>query len=307
MKNNLISIVLTLYNEEKYYAIEAIESILQQTYDTIELILILDNPNNKELVGLIREYEKKDRRVKSIINEKNIGLSESLNKGIKYAKGEYIARMDGDDISYRDRLEIQLKYLIDNNYDFVGSNAELINENGEVIWKTSHGELKYDDIVKKLKYKNIFIHPSILFKRKMLQELNGYYDIKYIEDYELFTRAIINKFTCGILEQNLIKYRIRNGSITNSNALIQLLLENRIKMYYRKALKNKKNYRLDYNIKVSDEEKQNYSKAFENFKDARESFGKKNYIDGFLYVIKSAIKSKYILCYIKNIVLYKIV
>ena len=94
-KNPLISVLLPLYNEPISLAKQAIDSILNQTFSHLEVILLLDNPQNTELINLIQDYEGKDNRVITHINSSNKGLPETLNAGIHKAKGKYIARMDG--------------------------------------------------------------------------------------------------------------------------------------------------------------------------------------------------------------------
>ena len=108
MKGIDVSVILSAYNEEERWFREAVESIINQSYENFELILILDNPNNTLLEGIINEYVNKDNRIIYIKNEKNLGLVKSLNKGLSYCRGEYIARMDADDISLPERIEEEL-------------------------------------------------------------------------------------------------------------------------------------------------------------------------------------------------------
>ena len=127
-----ISVIMACYNEEKEWVRESINSILGQSFDDFEYIIVLDNPNNKLLRDYLEEIKKIDDRIKLIINDKNEGLVSSLNKAIKYSTGEYIARMDSDDISMNNRLEIQYEYLENNpEISLISSKAIIINENGE--------------------------------------------------------------------------------------------------------------------------------------------------------------------------------
>ena len=107
MENVKISVILSAYNEEERWFRKAVESILNQSFKEFELILILDNPNNELLDKIIKEYKEKDSRIIYIKNEKNLGLVESLNRGIKASSGLYIARMDADDIAKPTRIEKQ--------------------------------------------------------------------------------------------------------------------------------------------------------------------------------------------------------
>ena len=126
-----MSVIMSCYNERKPDIIKSINSILEQTYKLFEFIIIVDNPKNNEIIETIKKF--KDKRIKVIINEKNIGLAESLNKGISIAKGKYIARMDADDISLPNRFKIQFDYLESHpDIDVVGSNRITIDENDEI-------------------------------------------------------------------------------------------------------------------------------------------------------------------------------
>ncbi len=102
---------MSTYNETVEELKKAIDSILTQTFKNFEFIIILDNPQNYEHKKVINEYLSKDKRIIFLINESNIGLAASLNEGIENAKGDYIARMDADDISMPNRLEKEYNYL----------------------------------------------------------------------------------------------------------------------------------------------------------------------------------------------------
>ncbi|MDD4353774.1 MAG: glycosyltransferase family A protein, partial [Candidatus Nanoarchaeia archaeon] len=130
MKNHRISVIMSAYNTERYIA-EAIESILNQTFKDFEFIII-DDGSTDDSLKIIKRYVKKDRRIKLIHNKKNIGLTKSLNKGLKIAKGQYIARMDADDISLPQRFQIQYDFLEKNKDIFlIGTTAFLIDDKGD--------------------------------------------------------------------------------------------------------------------------------------------------------------------------------
>ena len=107
----LVSIIMSTYKEEEIFLRQAIESILNQSYKDFEYIIILDNPDNNLHIRIIKEYANLDKRIKFYVNEKNMGLTASLNKGLGLAKGKYICRMDADDISINKRIENQKRYL----------------------------------------------------------------------------------------------------------------------------------------------------------------------------------------------------
>src|SRR5699024_5552594 len=119
----LVSVIMSVYNETETELALAIESILNQTYKDIEFIIVLDAPDNELVLKLIKKYQTSDDRIKIIINNQNQGLAKSLNTGIKSSSGEYIARMDADDISFKNRLDVQISFLEKNaDYDIVSTN-----------------------------------------------------------------------------------------------------------------------------------------------------------------------------------------
>ena len=183
MKNQLLSVVMPVYNGEKYLK-KAIDSILDQTYHNFEFIIINDGSTDRTAQILDNV---KDERVQ-LINQENKGLIFSLSYGISIAKGDWIARMDADDISYPNRFEEQLKY-INNDYAVIGSQANIIDKNDK-IYKTTKFELEHDKIISKLlKQKPEIIHPSVLINKSKFI-LTGGYDCKMLhaEDTDLWLR-----------------------------------------------------------------------------------------------------------------------
>ena len=100
-----------VYNEKISWLNESVESILNQTYRNFEFIIIDDNPDNKEIKNYLLNLKQRDERIIIIFNDCNIGLTKSLNKGLEMATGEFVARMDADDISINTRFERQISYL----------------------------------------------------------------------------------------------------------------------------------------------------------------------------------------------------
>src|SRR5690625_4382943 len=131
--NPLVSVVLSVFNDEAYVR-ESIESIIEQTYSNLEIIIINDG-SNESTVKILEEYQEKDNRIK-LIHQSNKGLALSLNRGMELASGFYIARMDSDDISLKGRIATQVKALLKNK-DVValGSNADVIDRDGVYIYK----------------------------------------------------------------------------------------------------------------------------------------------------------------------------
>lgn len=257
-----ISVVMSIYNENIDEIKASIDSILNQTYENIEFIIILDNPTRLDIKTLLAEYQKIDSRIKVIYNQKNEGLALSLNKGLEIATGEYIARMDSDDISLQDRLKIQLEFLEENkNIDLIGSDVIKINEKGQKIGELK-SEYRYEKILKVIKYRNCFTHPSIFFRKNILKKIKGYRNFPCAQDYDFLYRIVDNGYRVENLNKKLLKYRVRSKSISVEKRLFQLLIADYIQKL---AFERKENNGQD---SFSEREIKNIEKIFkeENIK-----------------------------------------
>lgn len=201
-----ISVLMGIYNESREHTVLAIDSILHQTLDDFEFI-ICDDGSENGFFQWLQEYCKKDCRIHLLRSETNKGLAAALNCCLRHASGTYIARMDGDDISGKDRLERQAAFLKEHKeYDFVGCNAELFN--GNCIW----GERRMEEIPQKKSFLSTspFIHPSVMIRREVLERAGGYCESSSVlraEDYELFMRLYAAGCLGYNLQENLLRYR----------------------------------------------------------------------------------------------------
>lgn len=218
MNNPLVSVIMSCYNETEQDLQDSIESILNQTYRNIEFLIVNDNPDNINLKKVLNKYSLNDIRIKIINNSLNIGLSESLNRALSESSGLYVARMDADDISYKDRLLKQVTYLETHpDCDLVASNRDDIDENSNIIKKSSSIIVPDNIIPVIFKYGSIITHPSIMVKSSIIKKLKGYRAFKSAQDYDLWLRMVSLNCKFHIIPEPLIKYRIRQNGITNSN------------------------------------------------------------------------------------------
>lgn len=290
--SELISVIMSCYNENIAWVIKSIESILQQSYSNIEFIIVCDNPYYEELKKLLLQYKKKDPRIKLIMNEKNMGLVASLNLALKQCSGKYIARMDADDISHRDRFIKQIEVLQNKEADFVMSGAYYIDESGRVFKDTTEKKINYKLIKKYLKYRNISIHPTWMFKREILDKLGQYNDILYAEDYDFLCRAILEGYKVEYINEALIDYRVRKEGITRSKRYYQEITTQAVAESYSRALKHKEAYnprRLIDNI--TNEEIENFRIQNEEFRSGKELIGKNKLFKGAYTIVKVLMKS----------------
>lgn len=219
----MISVIMSTYKEDERLLRESIESILNQTYRDFEYIIILDYPDNDVHKSVIEEYALKDDRIHFYINEKNMGLTDSLNRGLSLCHGEYIARMDADDISLPDRLERQMKYLEKNHYDLIGGITEMINENGSLLYNIKSVPTDPKKINKALRYSQCIAHPTWLGRKEVFEKNAGYRHMPLCEDYDFTLRAVLNGFVVSNLNEAVLKYRMTSNSISRSNLFEQYL------------------------------------------------------------------------------------
>lgn len=234
-----ISVVMSVYNERFEWVQKAVESILKQSFSDFEFIIIVDNPNIDEVVdNYLNDISNKDCRVKIIRNEENVGLALSLNRGIEEAQGEYIARMDADDISEINRFELELDFIRSTNSDIVSTNRIIIDEKDNVL---SYPTDINEDPNIYLPYSSLIVHPTVLMKTKTVKELNGYRAFPRSQDYDLWLRMLSANRKISILEKRLLRYRVRTSSLTNKNRLQQFYIH----QYQKKLFKERIKYGVD--------------------------------------------------------------
>lgn len=211
MNKPLVSVVMSVYNEEDYLK-ETINSILNQTLADFEFIIINDGSEDKTQ-DILNEYKKIDCRIKSISNRKNLGIAKSTNIGIKNAEGKYIAIMDAGDLSHRRRLEKQTECLKARDDIYIlGTQGRWIDGKGKAIgnWKMP---LNVDG--KALYEKGGAIHPSIMVRRALF-DIIGLYDesLTMSQEFDLYMRSLKRGLRMANLEDELICVRERGGGMT---------------------------------------------------------------------------------------------
>jgi glycosyltransferase involved in cell wall biosynthesis len=200
-----ISVIMSVYNHEKFLS-HSIKSILNQTFKNVEF-LIIDDGSTDNSYKILKRYESLDRRIKVFKNTKNIGLTRSLNKLIRHTSSKYIARQDSDDFSMPDRLKTQHTFLTSSNYEACTSRA-LTKHNMKILPRYSYY------LPKKilLKYKNPFVHGSLMISKKLINEV-GNYDERFIysQDYKLVSDIYQNKNKIKILKPPMYVLNMRDN------------------------------------------------------------------------------------------------
>lgn len=298
--NPTVSLVLSYYNEKESWLRQCINSILNQTFTDYEIIIIIDNPTiERKINDYLLNLEDMFDNIHVIKNDVNIGLALSLNKGIKVAKGKYIARMDADDICRSDRLEKELLFLKMGNYDMVFSNKNVIGEDSQLIDTAKPYMFGNENINNILTLYNCVVHPSVLIRKEVILKLGGYRDFKQAQDYDLWLRLLSNNYKIGVLDEPLIDYRIRENSISQSKALLQFLTaEYQKKLFKQRMRKNvddfsKENFNkfLLKNKAYSKQHNANYLLSCELLNKGLKQLKEKN-IGGLFIVVISIMKEK---------------
>jgi glycosyltransferase involved in cell wall biosynthesis len=224
MSQSKVSVIMPVYNT-KQWVWEAIESILNQTFEDFEFIII-DDYSSDGSYEICKKYAEKDKRIKLYKNEKNKWISFTRNKLIELASTDYITTQDSDDISIKNRIELEYNFLLNNpNYSVVWWNCEIIDKNGEKIWLRKYS----DDISSVIMKKSPLSNPSTMFRKSLFKKVWWYEKwLNYGEDYDLWLRFYLNWYGIKNLDQTLLKYRLREWQ-TKSTKLKETL-KNTIKL-----------------------------------------------------------------------------
>jgi glycosyltransferase involved in cell wall biosynthesis len=220
--DQIISIILPTYNGGKYIK-RAIESVISQSILTWEL-LVIDDGSTDDTEKIVREYKNKEERIIYIKNEVNLGIQKSLNKGLREAKGEYIARIDDDDEWVdKNKLKNQIEFLRNNkNCILVGTGVIIVNEKGKELFRYLLPESN-EEIRNNILGKNCFVHSSVLFRKDNALRLKGYSEtreVRHIEDYDLWLKlGTVGEF--ANLPIYSVKFTQREGSISFVNKIEQ--------------------------------------------------------------------------------------
>ncbi|MBZ0207938.1 MAG: glycosyltransferase [Flavobacteriales bacterium] len=207
-----VTVLLPVHNSARFLR-EAMDSILAQTWHNFELLAI-DDGSTDDGLEILRSYP--DPRIRIVVHQQNRGLATTLNEGVELAKGEYIARMDGDDVMLPERLAEQVAYLDTRpEIALVASFIEYINVEGAPTgpWDTDRATPDEATIAAMLPRTNCLAHPSVMFRRSALRELR-YAPRHGAEDWDLWLRMLSRGLRLAKIPKVLLRYRIHPGSIT---------------------------------------------------------------------------------------------
>lgn len=225
--NPLISVVMSVYDTPDDWLIQSIESVLEQSYGNFEFIIVDDcccESNKKILI----DFRNRDKRIVVLCNEKNIGLTKSLNKGIAFAKGDFIARIDADDVAEQNRFALQIENF-KRNEKLVLCGSQLTALDGQTEYPLDVPLGRSKILKSTLCWKNVFAHPSVMMRASVLRENGILYDesFKTAQDYELWCRLCVYGEVMN-LPNRLCGYRIHGKQISQNLSSAQNFSRNRV-------------------------------------------------------------------------------
>lgn len=226
-----ISVIMSVYNEPIEWISQSIDSILHQTFKDFEFIIVLDNPHGIEQKNILLAYKNKDERIKLIFNEKNLGLAHSLNIAIENSNGQFIARMDADDISHPDRLRVQYEFLLKHpEISICGTWAKCFGEIPFFSYKSYKTPVTVEQVIINSYFSSPLVHPSIMGRCKIFKENKYNIDLRKAQDYDLWCRLLIKSYRICNIPRYLFKYRItlksRTLNVISSQQLVANIVRN---------------------------------------------------------------------------------
>lgn len=204
------SVLMSLYQKENpAYLRLAIQSMLDQTIKPDEIVIVEDGPLTKELYAVMEEYTSGYPGVfKIVVNEKNLGLGTSLNRGLRCCRNDLVARMDTDDISKPQRCEAQLKRFAEKpELAIVGAWVDEFDQTPETILCTRKVPCDSDAIYAFAKRRSAFNHPAVMYRRSKVLENHGYSDLRRNQDVDLFGRMLYAGCKCENIGESLLWFR----------------------------------------------------------------------------------------------------
>ncbi len=214
-----VSIIMPVYNAARFLN-EAMQSMLQQSFTQFEFIIVNDCSTDAS-EDIILSF--KDDRIVYLKNERNEGVTAALNKSIALCKGEFVARMDADDISLKDRLQKQVAFLKSRpNVAMVATTAQMIDGNGDAlgVWQNDLIAVSDEDITALLAKTNCIVHPSVMIRKEVLQKFMYRSEKNAAEDYDLWLRMKSHGYGIAKLEEPLLLYRVHQASVTANKKLL---------------------------------------------------------------------------------------
>ena len=208
---DLVSVVIPYFKKREYIK-NTLNSVLEQTYKNLEIIIIYDDKEQEDL-EFIKELTKLDKRISLIINKNSLGAGLSRNNGINKSKGDYISFIDADDVWKKNKLELQIKFMKEKNYLISHTNYEIIDKENKIIdYRIARD---FDTVNDLLKSCDIGLS-SVIIKREILSGECLFANLKTKEDFVLWLKILEKNIKIGSLQKNLVYWRKLDNSLSSS-------------------------------------------------------------------------------------------
>lgn len=232
MKNPKVTVVMAAHNGEAFLK-AAMESILSQTYEDLELLIVNDGSVD-ETLNIVHGFN--DSRIRLLNNEQNRGIVYTRNRGLREAKGDFVAILDCDDIAFPGRIDLQVQHLLENpDLAMSGGHAEVIDAGGEPTGEYYRMPTLPPEVSTALLFRNPFVNSSLMFRKEFIKRLGGYKDIGLSEDYELAFR-ISKYYQVDNLDKVLIQYRVHGHNISSEKEALMKQGEEHVVRYMQQSL-----------------------------------------------------------------------
>lgn len=208
---NFVTVVMPYFKKRKYVR-DSIESVLNQTYKNFELLIIYDDEDKTDL-KMLENIKKKDSRVNIIVNSKNIGAGASRNKAIEVAKGDFLAFLDSDDIWEKKKIEIQIKFMLDNNFDFSSTSYFIIDEFDNIVdFRRTREIITFSTLLKSC---DVGLS-TVMLKRKLITAESQFVGLKTKEDFVLWLNITKKNINIYGIDQGLCSWRKTKKSLSTN-------------------------------------------------------------------------------------------
>lgn len=207
-----ISVLMSVFNGDVFLR-RAVESIVAQTFSDFEFVIV-DDASTDKTSEILAEYAARDSRIHVFRNERNLGLTASLNVGLSHCRGRYVARMDADDVAEPERFMTQYWFMEEHpDVAASGTCVRVIDEEGKMLGEKTLA-LTYEEVKSKMLFNNQFIHSTLFFRADILKDSGGYNEkFKKSQDYELMLR-LCSRYPVVNLREKLLKFRLHGDSLS---------------------------------------------------------------------------------------------
>lgn len=222
------------YKENALFLDEALRSVYNQTVKPTEVVLVQDGPLSRDLYAVIKTWKSK-LNIVDVLMKENVGLGAALNEGLKYCRYDFVARMDTDDIALKKRFEEQLSIFESQDVDVCGSWISEFDNDPTISLSVRRVPENNDDIMSFSRSKNPINHPSVMFKKRVVEECGGYQDVLFFEDYFLWLTLIKERATFYNIPVALVHMRAGYEQLSRRSGFLYFKRE----LYFYKCCLNK--------------------------------------------------------------------